>query len=111
MTQFAKFISEEAVKIAPRNYRTPTLISFNFNQNEELMRQEGYYPLVEQNHREDVEDETHWAKPTYALVEQPADEPEEGEEVTLINNNYIAVTYVPEEIPDDPEEVIEETND
>ena len=84
---FAKYIDENTVRQAPRKLKTPHLVAFNFNENEALMRQEGYLPLVETNHQEDVEDETHYAKPTYAL-----------------KDDCIEVTYTAEEIPEEAEE-------
>ena len=84
---FAKYIDENTIKLPPRKLVTPHLIAFNFNENEELMKQEGYLPLVETNTREDVEDETHYAKPTYAL-----------------KDDCIEVTYTAEEIREEAEE-------
>ena len=84
---FAKYIDENTIKLPPRKLVTPHLVAFNFNENEELMKQEGYLPLVETNTREDVEDETHYAKPTYAL-----------------KDDCLEVTYTAEEIQEEAEE-------
>ena len=84
---YAKYIDENTIKLPPRKLVTPHLVAFNFNENEELMKAEGYLPLVETNTREDVEDETHYAKPTYALKE-----------------DCIEVTYTAEEIQEEAEE-------
>lgn len=84
---YAKYIDENRVATAPRKLVTPHLVAFHFNENPELMKQEGYLPLVETNTREDVEDETHYAKPTYALKE-----------------DCIEVTYTAEEIQEEAEE-------
>ena len=89
--QYAKFISEDTVKFAPRTLKTPSLIAFNFNQNEELMRSQGYYPLVELNTREEVTDETHYAKPTFSLIQNE-------------ESPYITCTYVAEEITNEGDE-------
>lgn len=84
---YAKYIDENTIQRPRKHLRTPHLVAFNFNENEELMRKEGYLPLVETNTREDVEDETHYAKPTYTLKE-----------------DCIEVTYTAEEIQEEAEE-------
>ena len=121
MTQYAKFIDENTVRFAPRKYQTPYLISFHFNENVELMKQEGFYPIVEVNKPEDVVDETHYARPTYRLVEDKQTETKvtpatlvnettgEGYEDTVsedvvIDNSYIECTYVAEEIVEELQE-------
>lgn len=81
--QFAKFISEDYVKFAPRTLKTPSLIAFNFNQNEALMRQEGYYPLTEMEVHPIAEDGFYY-KPQYQFVEAIEND---------IDGSYIAVTY------------------
>ena len=80
------------------------------------MRSQGYYPIVELNTREEVTDETHFARPTYSLIEaketQEVNEEvtgEEGEAIIVpkeivIDNSYITVTYVAEEIVDEGDE-------
>lgn len=95
MTQFAKYVSEDYVKFPPKNLKTPTLIAFGFDKNETLLKEQGYYPLVELNTVEEVTDETHWAKPQYALIQAE----ENGEDVS-----YITVQYVAEEIVDEGNE-------
>ena len=120
MTRYAKFIDENTVRYATRKLVTPHLVAFNFNENEELMKQEGYLPLVETNTREDVEDETHYAKPTYALkeahhtetVEKPAvivnedgtEEQTTVSEEVVVDDSVIEVTYTAEEIQEEAEE-------
>lgn len=95
MTRFAKYVSEDYVKFPPKNLKTPTLIAFGFDKNIELMKSQGYYPLVELNNPEEVTDETHWAKPQYALIQAE----EDGKDVS-----YISVQYVAEEITDEGDE-------
>ena len=95
MTRFAKYVSEDYVKFAPKHIKTSNLIAFNFNQNEELCRSMQYYPIVELNTVEEVTDETHWAKPQYALIEAE----EDGKDVS-----YITVTYTKEAITDEGNE-------
>lgn len=120
MTQYAKYIDENTIKLPPRKLVTPHLIAFNFNENEALMRQEGYLPLVETNTREDVEDETRYAKPTYALkeshhtetVEKPTvivnedgtEEQTTVSEEVVVDDSVIEVTYVAEEIVEESED-------
>ena len=87
MTRYAKYVSEKQINLAPRKLVTPHLVAFNFNENEELMKAEGYLPLVETNKPEDVADETHYAKPTYTL-----------------KDDCIEVTYTAEEIQEEAEE-------
>ena len=92
MTQrYAKYVSEDYVKFPPKNLKTPTLIAFGFDKNETLLKEQGYYPLVELNTVEEVTDETHWAKPQYALIENE-------------ESPYITVQYVAEEITEEVSE-------
>lgn len=115
---YAKFISEDQIKIAPVTYKDPTCIAFHFNQNVELMKSKGFYEVVETNTREDVTDETHYAVPKYAFHEDKVTEPvideetgEPTEEVTVVeDNSYIECTYVAVEIPA-PEEPVEEVTE
>lgn len=86
MTQFAKFISTDMVKFAPKNLKTPSLIAFNFNQNEELMRSQGYYQLVYLE--EPTPEEGFCFIPHYQLVENE-------------ESPYIAVTFTKEAIADE----------
>jgi len=86
MTQYAKYIDENNVRFCPKNLRETNFVAFNFDKaSDEVLRSKGYYPIVELNTREEVEDETHFAKPQYALIENA-----EG--------NYITCTYVAEEL-------------
>ena len=117
---YAKYIDENTIKLPPRKLVTPHLVAFNFNENEELMKQEGYLPLVETNTREDVEDETHYAKPTYALkeahhtetVEKPTilvkedgtEEQTTVSEEVVVDDSVIEVTYTAEEKVEEAEE-------
>lgn len=87
--QFAKFISEEMVFFAPKNLKTPNLIAFNFNKNEELMRSQGYYPLVYME--EPTTGEGYWSKPQYTLIQNE-------------ESPYIAVTFTKEAITDEGDE-------
>lgn len=114
--EYAKYIDENRIKRPPRKLITPHLVAFNFNENEELMKAEGYYPLVEVNTRESVEDETHYARPTYELkeahhtetVEKPSvvvnedgtEEQTTVQEEVLVDDTVIEVTYVAEESED-----------
>ena len=90
--QFAKFIDTDTIRRPVKHLRTPNLIAFNFDQNETLLREQGYYPLVELNTVEEVTDETHWAKPTFSLIQAE----EDGKDVS-----YISVQYVAEEIQEE----------
>lgn len=93
--QFAKFIDENTILRPHKHLKTPNLIAFNFDQNETLLREQGYLELVELNNPEDVTDETHWAKPQYALIQAE----EDGKDVS-----YITVQYQAEEITDEVSE-------
>lgn len=84
---YAKYIDENTIKLPPRKLVTPHLVAFNFNENEALLRQEGYLPLVEKNTPADVEDEEHIARATYEQKE-----------------DCIEVTYVAEDKPEETEE-------
>lgn len=120
MLNFGKYVDTNTI-IRPRKHlRTPHLVAFNFNENEALLRQEGYYPLVETNKPEDVEDEEHIARATYELVEDKhtetvekpsvlVDEDGTEHETTVqeeveVDNSYINVTYVAEDKPEETEE-------
>lgn len=111
MTQYAKFIDENTVRFAPRKYQTPYLISFHFNENVELMKQEGFYPIIETNKPEDIQDETHYARPTYELIKVIVDENNEEQantEAPVVDDYYIECTYVAEEIVEEPQEEVPE---
>ena len=95
MTRFAKYVSEDYVKFPSKHFRSNTLIAFNFDQNETLLKEQGYYPLVELNTVEEVTDDEHWAKPQYALIQAE----EDGKDVS-----YISVQYQAEEITDEGDE-------
>ena len=82
--EYAKFIDENTIQRPRKHLKTPLLVAFNFDKNEELLRQEGYCPLVELNQPEDVQDDTHYAKPTYQYIEAIAND---------VDGSYIAVTY------------------
>ena len=84
---FGKYVDENTIIRPRKNIKTPHLIAFNFNENEALLRQEGYLPLVETNKPEDVEDEEHIARATYEQKE-----------------DCIEVTYVAEDKPEETEE-------
>ena len=85
MTQFAKYIDENTVKYPPRKFVSPTKVIFNFDKaSAEILAEEGYIPIVETNSREDVQDETHYARPTYHLVEDKQTETKVTP-VTLVN--------------------------
>ena len=86
--QFAKYIDENTVQRPRKHLKTPNLIAFNFDQNEALLKEQGFLELVELNNPSEVEDETHIAKPQYALIENA-----EG--------NYITVQYQAVEIVED----------
>ena len=90
MTQFAKFIDTDTIRRPVKHLRTPNLIAFNFDQNETLLREQGYLPLVELNTVEEVTDDEHWAKPQFALIDN-------GDS----SSNYITVTYIGAEYESD----------
>ena len=116
---YAKYVDENTIQRPRKNIKTPHLVAFNFDKNESLLKQEGYYPLVETNKPEDVEDETHIAKPTYALKEahhtETVEKPtvlvnEDGtEEQTTVNeeivvdDSVIEVTYIAVDRPEESE--------
>lgn len=91
MTRFAKYVSEDYVKFPPKHFRSNTLIAFNFDKNESLLKEQGYLELVELNSVDEVTDDTHWAKPHYQLVENE-------------ESPYIAVTFTKEAITDEGNE-------
>ena len=67
MAQFAKYVDEDTIIRPRKNYKSNTLVAFNFDKNETLLRQEGYLPLVEDEKPE--AQEGYYLKPTYELAE------------------------------------------
>ena len=47
MTDFAKYVDEDTIIRPRKNYKSNTLVAFNFDKNEPLLRQEGFKPLVD----------------------------------------------------------------
>lgn len=68
MIRYAKFIDENTVRYAPRKLVTPHLIAFNFNENVELMKQEGYLPVIEDEKTEEMAQGYH-LEPRYSVIE------------------------------------------
>ena len=113
---YAKFISEDCIKYAPRTLKEQDFICFNFDKaSPEILNSKEYYEVVETNKPEDVADETHYARPTYKLVQQAHSEvvektivDENNEEQTttetiVVDDSYIECTYVAEEIVEEQE--------
>jgi hypothetical protein len=65
---FAKYIDENTIKLPPRKLVTPHLVAFNFNENVELMKQEGYLPVIEDEKPEEMAQGYH-LEPRYSVVE------------------------------------------
>lgn len=116
MTRYAKFISEDCIKYAPRTLKEQDFVCFNFNSaSSEILNSRGYYEVIETNSIEDVQDETHYARPTYKLVQQAHTEvvektivDENNEEQTTtetitVDDSYIECTYIAEEIVEEQE--------
>jgi len=83
---YAKYIDENTVKYPPRKYKEADFVCFNFDKaSPEILMSKGYFEVVEINSIEDVQDETHYARPTYSL----------GDEQILCT--YVAEEIIPEE--------------
>ena len=65
---YAKFIDENRVATAPRKLITPHLVAFNFNENVELMKKEGYLPVIEDEKPEEMAQGYH-LEPRYSVIE------------------------------------------
>lgn len=96
---YAKYIDENTIRIAPKKYVTPTLVAFNFNENEPLMLQEGYLPLVEDEVTE--VNEGMILRPQYELCSETIEEENEDGQFVDVNREYIAVHWVEEEAQDE----------
>ena len=68
MTEFAKYVDEDTIIRPRKNYKSNTLVAFNFDKNETLLRQEGYLPLVEDEQQEVAEG--YYLKPQYQLTDE-----------------------------------------
>ena len=87
--RYALYVSENTIKYPPKIYKSAdkSFICFNFDKaSPEILNSRGYYEVVETNSIEDVQDETHYARPTYSL----------GDE-------QILCTYVAEELAEEQE--------
>ena len=101
MTQFAKFIDTDTIRRPPRHLKSSTLVAFNFDQNETLLREQGYLPLQYDEQDNEIRQGYYW-KPQYELVEDiqtitTQEEDEEGYMVdvnTRVDNSYIQVHWV-----------------
>ncbi len=110
---YAKFIDTETIRIAPKNYKTANLVSFNFNRNPELMKSQGFYELIE-DEKPEVE-EGYYLAPQYELIEQnheetitkvvvgEDEEEQETQETITIDDTHIAVHWIAKEIVDEEE--------
>lgn len=109
---YAKYIDENTIRIAPRKLRTPHLIAFNFNENEALMRQEGYLPVIEDNKPEEMAQGYH-LEPRYSVVEASHFETKDilgedgsvvGQESVEIDDSSIRCSWVEVEDVEEAEE-------
>ena len=115
MTQeFALYIDENTIKRPVKHLKSPNLVAFNFDKNIELMQSMGYKPLQYDEQDNEIRQGYYW-KPQYELVEQSHTETvdkvitdEEGNETTeqetvTIDDSYIAVHWIEEELVEEEE--------
>lgn len=102
MTQYAKYIDENTIKLPPRKLVTPHLVAFNFDKNEALLRQEGYLPVIEDEKPDEMAQGYH-LEPRYSVVEASHFETKDilgedgiviGQESVEIDDSSIRVSWV-----------------
>lgn len=108
MAKYAKFISEDCIRYAPRTLKEQDFICFNFDKaSPEILNSRGYYEVIEDEQPECQEG--YYLRPTYQLVSQYHTEEievpvtDEGDYETqelktiTIDDSYIAVHWTVEE--------------
>lgn len=112
MTEYAKYIDENTIQRPRKNIKTPHLVAFNFDQNEALLKQEGYLPLVEDEKPEEMAQGYH-LEPRYALNEGSHFETRDildeegavvGQKSVEIDDSFIRVSWVEVEDVEEAEE-------
>ena len=69
MTEFAKYVDEDTIIRPRKNYKSNTLVAFNFDKNIELMRSQGYLPLQYDDEPNQLSANCYW-KPQYELTDE-----------------------------------------
>ena len=103
MTEFAKYVSEDTITRPPRHLKTSTLVAFNFDKNETLLRQEGYLPLQYDDEPNQLSANCYW-KPQYELCSETIQEENDEGQFVDVNQQYIQVHWVEEEIQEGEED-------
>lgn len=68
MAKYAKFISEDCIKYAPRTLKEQDFICFNFSSaSPEILNSRGYYEVIEDEQPEC--EEGYFLRPTYEQVD------------------------------------------
>lgn len=103
MAKFAKFISEDCIKYAPRTLKEQSFICFNFDKaSPEILNSRGYYKVVEDEIQECPAN--CFLRPTYELCSETIEEENEDGEFVDVNRAYIAVHWTVEEIVEEEHE-------
>lgn len=103
MTKFAKFISEDSIRYAPRTLKKQDFVCFNFDKaSPEILMSRGYLPLVEDEIQECPAN--CFLKPTYELCSETIEEENEEGMFVDVNRQYIAVHWTVEEIQEEENE-------
>ena len=68
MTEFAKYVDENTIIRPRKNYKSNTLVAFNFDKNIELMQSMGYKPLQYDEQTEPAQG--YVLKPTYEETDE-----------------------------------------
>lgn len=97
MTQYAKFISEDCIRYAPRTLKEQDFVCFNFDKaSPEILNSRGYFEIIEDEQPEC--EEGYYLRPTYELCSETIEEENEDGLFVDVNRQYIAVHWVETEI-------------
>lgn len=100
MTKFAKFISEDCIRYAPRTLKTSDFVCFNFSSaSPEILNSRGYYEVIEDEQPECQENE--YLCPHYELCSETLKD--ETGELEDVSREYIAVHWTVEELVEEEE--------
>lgn len=103
MTKYAKFISEDCIRYAPRTLKEQSFICFNFDKaSPEILNSRGYYQVIEDEQPEC--EEGYYLRPTYELCSETIEEENEDGYFVDVNREYIAVHWTVEEIQEEENE-------
>lgn len=103
MAKYAKFISEDCIKYAPRTLKEQDFVCFNFDKaSPEILNSRGYYEVVEDE--QPTVEENEYLIPHYELCSETIEEENEDGMFEDVNREYIAVHWTVEEIQEEENE-------